>query len=113
MTSSLAMGARESEQHRSVVAAWGLILAAWMACSVPLPWFLDALAAYFFASGGSGHLALSKLPALAAGPLAALGALVAGLCWCRRSGRRIAAMVLPGLLTLVELAFVVLVWMRR
>ncbi len=92
--------------------AWGLIFAAWLACIVPLPWFFYALAGYLMA-GGSGHASLGEVGALGVGPLVALCALLAALSWCQRSGKRIGAMIVPGLLILGELGFLLIIWIGK
>jgi hypothetical protein len=103
---------RQKEAVYSASGAWGLIIAAWLASIVPLPWFFYALAGYSMSSG-HGHASLPEVAALGAGPIAALAALLAALFWYRRSGKRIAAMFIPGLLILGELVFILVAWVGK
>ena len=103
---------RHQDTIDSVGGAWGLIIAAWLASLAPLPWFFYALAGYLMAAG-AGRASLGEVAALSVGPIVALGALLAALLWCQRSGKRIAAMFVPGLLLLAELAFVVVAWIGK
>jgi hypothetical protein len=100
------------ESVDSVFAAWGLILAAWLACIAPLPWFFYALAGYLTA-GGPGHASLNEVGALGAGPVTALVALLSALFCCQRSGKRLAAMVAASLLILGELGFLLVFWIGK
>jgi len=102
----------QKERADLVFAAWGLILVAWVACIAPVPWFFYALAGYLMA-GGPGHASVGEVGALGVGPIIALCALLAALSWCRRSSRRLVAMIVPGLLILGELGFLLIVWIGK
>ena len=103
---------RQKEAGYSAFGAWGLIIAAWLASIAPLPWFFYALAGYSMSSG-HGHASFAEVAALGAGPIAALAALLVALFWYHRSGKRIAAMFIPSLLVLEELAFILVVWVGK
>ena len=103
---------RHQETADSMMGAWGLIVAAWLASLAPLPWFFYTLAGYLMAAG-PGRASFGEVAALCVGPIVALGALLAALLWCQRSGKRIAAMFIPGSLVLVELGFIVVVWIGK
>ena len=101
----------QKESTDSMLGAWGLIIAAWMACMGPLPLFLYALSGY--AMPGHGHATVAEAAMLGAGPIAALVALLGVFFWCQRTGKRLAAMAIPALLVLGELAFTLLVWIGK
>ena len=90
-----------------MLGAWGLIIAAWLASIGPLPLYLCELAGYCMP--GHGRATIAEAAMLGAGPIAALLALLGVFFWCQRTGKRFAAMAIPGLLVLGELAFTVLV----
>ena len=95
----------------SVLGAWGLIVAAWLASIIPLPFFLYGLAGY--AMPGHVRATVAEAAMLGASPMAGLVALLGAFFWCQRSRRRLVGMVVPLLLVLGELAFTLLVWVGK
>jgi hypothetical protein len=82
---------------------------AWIASIAALPVCFFAMVGWGMSPSGP-HASAGELLMLGAGPVVAGGALV----WVARSGRvtgkRFAAMFIPGLLALAELVFTFMVW---
>ena len=88
--------------HRLILIAWVASVAALGICA----WtFLDMGFSEPYGRASAGRLLL-----LAVGPVVALGAMFEATARCRVTAGRFAAMFVPGVLALAELAFVVLLW---
>lgn len=88
----------------------GLIVLSWLASILGLPICFIAFIGWSLSATMRPHATMGELLMLFAAPLISAASLLYLIARCKITSRRFAALIVPALLTLVEIVFAFVVW---